>query len=186
MNLSVRMANLLAFAIGIPSGLRTFTGLAAISRAVSAGRLDLSNSPLYAPGGEKVANALSMLAIGEMIVDKTSAIPNRTSPLALAIRIAAGAACGAAIGFDQRTNPSRAALAGALGALCGTFAGYGYRKVVSESGAPDLPFALVEDAVAIASAVLLLNSVAEPRSLPQPSADTAGTIHQEAQYAAID
>ena len=44
------------------------------------------------------------------------------------------------------------ALIGAVAAVAGAFTGYYLRRLVTESGTPDLPAALCEDAIAVGTA----------------------------------
>ncbi len=74
-----------------------------------------------------------------------------------AARIATGALCGAALGapVDQLAG---CLLAGALGGVAGTLGGYeARRRLVSATGGKDLPIALLEDAIAISSAFLIVS-----------------------------
>lgn len=51
-------------------------------------------------------------------------------------------------------------IAGALGAVLGTLGGYEARKrLVAATGGKDLPIALLEDAVAVIGAILIVSAV---------------------------
>src|SRR5919199_1029681 len=89
--------------IGAVSGVRTFTGPAALAVR---GRL-LSGSP--------ARYALMAAAIGEYAGDKSPLVPPRTSPPALAGRVVSGAFSGHAVG-----GPVGAGV-GAVAAVAGTF-----------------------------------------------------------------
>ena len=52
-------------------------------------------------------------------------------------------------------------IAGAIGAVLGTLGGYDARKrLVAATGGKDLPIALLEDAVAVIGAVLIVSAAA--------------------------
>src|SRR5438034_2251553 len=67
----------LAFLIGVVSGLRGLTGLAAVSWAASLGWLHLENTWLSFLGFAATPYILSALAIGELINDKLPKTPSR-------------------------------------------------------------------------------------------------------------
>ncbi len=175
-----------ALAIGFISGLRSLSGIAAVSVAAAHDdSLDLSESPLAFLSSATARNTLASLAAGEYIADKLAFVPRRTTPGPLMARLGLGAVSGAALEISHRRPAWRGAVAGFIGAMCGSFAGYGFRATIAEAGAPDFPFALIEDSVAIAGLYFLLrahHAAAQNKSL----FETPGFIHQEAQYAAID
>ncbi len=89
---------------------------------------------------------------GEMIVDKLPIVPPRINPGPLGGRITIGAVSGAAIGTEYRSPsaPVLGAVLGGAGAVAGAFAGNRARThVTSTYGVPDLPVALIEDALAL-------------------------------------
>jgi uncharacterized membrane protein len=130
-----------------------------------AGRGQLGCPPrMAAPGEQPVglhglcghAYIVSILALAELINDKLPKTPSRKSPPGFIARIATGALCGAALGApDQALIGSL--LAGVIGAVAGTLGGYEFRsRLVRAIGGNDLPIALIEDAIAIVSAVLVV------------------------------
>jgi uncharacterized membrane protein len=67
-----------------------------------------------------------------------------------------GALCGAALGGPGEALTG-GLLAGALGGVAGTLGGYEFRaRLVKATGGKDLPIALLEDAIAICGAVLIV------------------------------
>jgi uncharacterized membrane protein len=146
----------LAFAIGIIAGLRAMTAPAAISWAARLGRLPLGNSWLAFLGYAWTPWILTLAAVGELINDKLPNTPSRKVPPQFIARVLSGALCGAAIGVSE-SNLIVGLIAGALGAVVGTLGGAELRsRLVKAIGGKDLPIALLEDAVAIIGAYLIV------------------------------
>ena len=139
-----------AFLIGVISGLRSLTGLAAVSWGASLGWLHLENTWLSFLGFTATPYILSALAIGELINDKLPKTPSRKSLVPFTVRVVTGALCGDALGAALVGG----LLAGAFGGVAGTLGGYEFRaRLVRAIGGKDLPIALLEDAIAICGAV---------------------------------
>jgi uncharacterized membrane protein len=146
----------LAFAIGIIAGLRAMTAPAAISWAAKLGRLHLGNSWLAFLGYAWTPWILTLAAVGELINDKLPNTPSRKIPPQFITRVISGALCGAAIGVTA-SNLVVGLIAGALGAAVGTLGGAELRsRLVRAIGGKDLPIALLEDAVAVVGAYLIV------------------------------
>ena len=151
---------LFALLIGVVSGLRTLTAPAAVSWAAHLGWLPLEGTPLGFLGASVTPYAFSLLAIGELIVDKLPKTPSRKAPAGFGSRIASGAFCGAAIGTAGGA-PLVGLIAGGVGAVIGTLGGYELRvRLVKAIGGWDLPIALLEDACAIGAAAWIVSSAA--------------------------
>jgi uncharacterized membrane protein len=151
----------LAFLIGAVAGLRALTPLAAVSWAARLGWLHLDNTWLAFLGFAATPYIFSVLAIGELINDKLPKTPSRKAPPGFIARIVTGALCGAALGAASQ-SPFGAPVAGALGALAGTLGGYEFRsRLVKATGGKDLPIALLEDAIAIGVAFLIVSRLSE-------------------------
>ena len=95
--MSSSLVFLLAFGIGVVTGLRSMTGPAVVCWAAHLGWLKLEDSRLALMGSTVATYAFSAFAIGELIADKLPFIPNRTSPGPLFGRIVLGALCGATL-----------------------------------------------------------------------------------------
>ena len=146
----------LAFLIGIVAGLRTFTAPAAVSWAARLGALDLHGSWLAFFGFAVTPYILTLLAIAELIGDKLPRTPSRKAPMPFIARIVSGGLCGGALGAASGFLIG-GLVAGALGAVVGTFGGYEFRaRLVKAIGGNDLPIALLEDAIAIIGAILIV------------------------------
>ena len=149
----------LAFLIGVVVGLRSMTGPAAVSWAACLGWIHLENTWLAFLGFAATPYIFTVLAIGELIADKLPKTPSRKAPVGFIGRLVSGALCGAAIGASGQALAG-GMLAGVLGGVAGTLGGYEFRvRLVRAIGGNDLPIALLEDAIAICGAFLIVSRV---------------------------
>jgi uncharacterized membrane protein len=150
------MANyVLAFLIGAVAGLRSMTAPAAICWAAHLGWLHLEDTPVAFLGYAFTPYIFTVAAIGELIADKLPKTPSRKTPGPFAIRAIVGDICGACIAGPGHLFIR--ALLGALGAVAGTMGGYEFRRrLVKATGGKDFPIALLEDAIAICAAFILV------------------------------
>jgi uncharacterized membrane protein len=144
-----------ALIIGVVAGLRAMTAPAAICWAASLGLLDLSGGALAFLGWRFTPYIFTILALGELVTDQLPSTPSRKVPQQFGARIAAGGLSGAAIGIGAGSMPVGLAL-GVAGAVVGTFAGAAARAKLAGAFGKDLPAALIEDAVAIVAATLVV------------------------------
>jgi uncharacterized membrane protein len=94
-----------------------------------------------------------------LIADKLPKTPSRKAPVPFVGRMLTGALCGAALGATSQV-PIGDLLAGMLGGVAGTLGGYEFRaRLVRAVGGNDLPIGLLEDAIAICGAVLIVSRV---------------------------
>ena len=153
-----------ALLIGVVAGSRTFTAPAAVSWAAHLGWLHLRGTPLGFLQASVTPYVLTLLAIGELIMDKLPTTPSRKAPGGFIARIISGALCGAALGMAGSGAGSGAVgglLAGAAGAVVGTLGFYEFRaRLVKAVGGRDLPIALLEDMCAIGAATWIVASAA--------------------------
>lgn len=149
------MAYLLAFGIGAVAGLRAMTAPAAITVAAHIDWLDLTGSWTAFFGNIWVHWLFVLLALGELVTDQLPSAPSRTVPVQLGARLISGAACGAAIGASSGGMAGGLA-AGISGAVVGTLGGKIARARLAAAFGRDRPAALVEDAVAIGGAALIV------------------------------
>lgn len=148
---------LLAFFIGVLAGLRSFTAPAIVGWAAYLGWLKLVRS-LSLIGSLPSVVILSVLAVGEIIVDKLPNIPNRTSPPGLIARIVTGGLTGACISVGSGQAAFAGAGLGAIGGIVGCFGGYYARaSIVGSMRQPELYVALIEDLIAIGGSVLIVS-----------------------------
>jgi uncharacterized membrane protein len=145
----------LAFWVGIVAGLRAMTAPAAVSWAARVGRLDLGGTWLAFLGYAWTPSILTVLAAGELVTDQLPTTPSRKVPVQFGSRLLMGGVCGAAIGAGAGSM-LLGALAGIVGAVVGTLGGSAFRARLAAAFGSDRPAALVEDAVAIVSAVVIV------------------------------
>ena len=147
----------LPFLIGAVAGLRSLTAPAAVSWAARLGWLHLGDTSLAFLGSAATPYILTVLAVGELVNDKLPRTPSRKAPAPFIARLVTGGLCGAALGVAGHALLG-GLVAGALGAVAGTLGGSELRsRLVSALGGNDLPVALLEDAVAIGSALWIVS-----------------------------
>ena len=130
--------------LGAATGLRSQLGVASV---VARSHPDLP-SILRHPWIRRLVLAA---AAGELVVDKLPGTPSRLAPRGIIPRLALGAL---AAGLSAQTRQASWLLASAIGASSAAVAarlGHDVRARLARR-APDLPVALVEDALAIAAA----------------------------------
>lgn len=149
------MIPLLALLIGVIAGLRAMTAPAAISWGAQLGAINLEGTWLAFLGYTWTPWILTLLAIGELITDQLPSTPSRTVPVQFGTRILSGALCGAAIGATSGSLVI-GAVAGSIGAVAGTLGGRAGRARLATAFGKDRPAALVEDAIAIVGALLIV------------------------------
>lgn len=148
---------LLALLIGVIAGLRSMTAPAVVSWAARLGWLHVENTWLAFLGFAPTPYVITAFALLELIADKLPKTPSRKSPPGFIARIVTGALSGAAIGATG-ASWLVGLVAGVIGAIVGTFGGYEFRsRLVKASGGKDLPIALLEDAIAIGGAFLIVS-----------------------------
>ncbi len=144
-----------AFVLGIVCGLRAILGLATISWAASSPQLPLQGTWLSFLGFRFTPYITSLLALGEIINDKMPKTPSRLVPPQFGARVVMGALTGSAIGL-MSGHLVLGALTGIIGSVVGTLGGSKARAFAAKLFGRDLPAALLEDAVAIALAVVVV------------------------------
>ena len=132
-------ALLLAFCLGIVSGLRTFTPLAA----------------LFIRRGSIWGLVLGVAAVAEYVLDILPTTPSRTGVVGLTARVISGALGGWLIATMQGGQGIAGAIAGIIGAVIGAYAGLAARIVaIKRIGA--YPAAITEDLIAIGLSALIV------------------------------
>ncbi len=130
---------LLCVCLGIVSGLRTFTPLAAV----------------LIRRGSVWGIVLAIAAVAEYVLDVLPNTPARTGPVGLTFRIISGAVGGWLLATLHAGPGIGGAVAGVIGALIGTYGGYAARcEAIKRIGA--YPAAIVEDLIAIGLAALIV------------------------------
>jgi uncharacterized membrane protein len=148
-------AFLLPLLIGIIAGLRSMIAPAAVSWAARVGWLNLAPTGLAFLGAAITPWILTALALGELVADQLPSTPSRTVPVAFGTRILSGGLSGAAVGAAAGSLVT-GLIAGAIGAVIGTLGGRAARGKLAAAFGKDRPAALIEDAVAIGGALLIM------------------------------
>jgi uncharacterized membrane protein len=150
---------LLSVLIGVVAGLRTMTAPAAVSWAARLGWLRLDGTWLAVLGGPAAPWILTVLALGEFVTDQLPTTPSRTVPVQVGARLLSGGVSGAALAAP--TGQWMLGLAaGAVGAVIGTLGGRAARGALASAFGSDRPAAILEDAVAVGLAYLVVRAVA--------------------------
>lgn len=148
------MLYILAILIGVVAGLRAVTPIAALSWGAWLGWIDLSATPLPFLGNIVAVIIISLVAIAELVSDQLPNTPSRKVPVQFGTRIVLGAvACALLMPASWITG----AVLGALGAVLGTLGGAAARARLASAFGRDLPAALIEDAVAVIAALLIVS-----------------------------
>ncbi|MGO7545372.1 DUF4126 domain-containing protein [Rhizobium leguminosarum] len=150
---------LLALLIGVIAGLRAMTAPAAVAWGAALGWFDVSQTPLAFMGYKWTPWIFTLLAVVELITDQLPSTPSRKVPVQFGARIVTGALAGATIGAASGLLFG-GLIAGVIGAVIGTYGGAALRGRLAASFGKDLPAALIEDAVAVIGAVLIVGAVA--------------------------
>jgi uncharacterized membrane protein len=149
---------LLAFLIGVIAGLRTMTAPTVVTWAAHLHWLNLKDSPLAFMGSTAAVIVFTILALGELIIDKLPSTPSRTKLAGLIGRSVSGGLSGAAVAAAGAQPVVLGVVLGLAGAIAGAFAGYEVRKrLVSALKVPDFVIALCEDGIAIAGGLFIVS-----------------------------
>ena len=153
------MGLLLVLLLGVCTGLRTMTPIAVLCWFAYRNALHLVGWRSFTANIIAVV-VFTLMALGEYVGDKLPNTPARTAPIGLLGRSAFGAFVGLLLAQPLLLSPVAAIALGIVGALLGTYAGWFLRtRIVTSLKCPDWPVAVVEDCVAIAVSIFLLNAV---------------------------
>jgi uncharacterized membrane protein len=156
--MNIDLVLLLAFGIGVVTGLRSMTAPAVVAWAAHLGWINLSGSHLAFMGSIWAVAIFTIGALGEFVADQLPNTPARTAPVGLSVRIVMGLLTGACLGVAGGTSLWLAALVAAVGAIAGAFGGYQARVgLVRALHVPDVVIAIPEDLVAIGLGLLLVS-----------------------------
>jgi uncharacterized membrane protein len=147
---------LAALLIGVIAGLRTFTAPTAVSWGARLGRISLAGTPLAFLGYAVTPYIFTLLALVEIVfIDKNPKTPSRTGAQGFTFRVASGGFSGAAIGLSAGSF-WLGLLLGVVGAVIGTYGGAAFRGKLAAGFGKDLPAAVIEDAIAVLGAWLIV------------------------------
>ncbi len=147
----------LAFLIGVIAGLRSLTAPAAVAWAGFWHRF-LQGTVFSFMGRLPAAIIFTVLAVLELITDQLPSTPSRLKPPGLIARIVTGGLSGSCLAAAGGQSIAFGAVLGVVGGVAGAFFGYGVRThLVKGQKIPDLPIALLEDAIAIGGAIFIVS-----------------------------
>ncbi len=149
------LALVLAFVIGIVAGLRAFLAPTAVAWAAASGLLPLQGTWLAFLGWRFTPWVFTLFAAGELVTDQLPSTPSRKVPAQFGARLVAGGLSGAAVGYGIGA-PLPGLVLGVVGAVIGTYGGAALRTRLATAFGRDRPAALIEDAIAILGAVLVV------------------------------
>ena len=149
-----------ALGLGAISGLRSLSGPAFVSRAASRGDLDLDRTVFAFLGSPRIAKALVLMELGDLVGDKLPVTPSRTSLPPLLGRAASGALVGAAVFVSEGNRATTGAALGSTAAIAGGFVGERLRALtVEKTGLPDPVVAFAEDTTVLIVGLRSLRNV---------------------------
>lgn len=156
--MNIELVLLLAFGIGVVTGLRSMTAPAVVAWAAYLGWINLSGSHLSFMGSIWAVAIFTLGALGEYIADQLPNTPARTAPVGLGARIVIGLLTGTCLGVAGGASLWLAAVIGAIGAIAGAFGGYQARVGLARAlHVPDIAIAIPEDLVAVGLGLLLVS-----------------------------
>jgi uncharacterized membrane protein len=154
------MTLLLAFVLGLTAGLRSMTPAAVVAWASQLWWPAVRSTGLSIMAAPITAYVFTLFAAVELVFDKLPITPSRLEAGPLGARILIGALAGATLCAAAQQSIVVGAVVGGLGGGAGAFAGYRARRYLTVTKRlPDLPVALLEDAVAILGSLAIVWSV---------------------------
>src|SRR4051812_23483210 len=144
--------------LGLATGLRSMTPVALLCWFAYNGQLSADWAPWISR--LSLACVLTVLALGELIGDKTPRVPDRISPAPLAWRLILAGFVGAVAAMSMQGPGLEGVVLAVVGALIGAFGGYMVRRdLVHKSEYKDWHVALVEDVIAIVASIWALRVI---------------------------
>ena len=147
----------LLLAQGFTNGLRTLTPVAVLCWGARFGWYSFAHTPFVFLAHPVSLAVFSILAIGELIGDKLPKTPSRVSLFPLIGRAVFGAGTGGALAAVAGASLPLGIVVGLVGAMVGAYSGFLLRRAITtpRGSLPDMPVALVEDAIAIGGALFV-------------------------------
>ena len=146
------------FAIGLVTGLRTFTGGAAVTWGARLGWINLSGSRLAFMGSTWALVLFTILALVEYVTDQLPSTPARTVPMQLGARLVMGMLAGACLAAAGGASLLIGLICAAVGVLVGTYGGYNARVgLVRSLKVPDIAVGIPEDLLAICLGLFIVS-----------------------------
>ena len=146
--------------LGLVTGLRALTPITVFCWFAYLGYLPVRDTWAFWTANLFSVTIFTLLAAGEYFGDKLSKSSARTEPGPLIVRLVFGGLIGALAATALSGQEIEGILLGVIGAALGAFGGYHLRHhAVQATGWPDWRIATIEDAFAIASAILALSII---------------------------
>jgi uncharacterized membrane protein len=146
--------------LGAATGLRSLTPMAVLCWFAYLGYLPVDGTWAGWTARLWVAIVFTLLAAGECAADKTSWIPDRTSPGPLLTRLVLGGLAGSIAATAMNGPGIEGVLLGVVGAALGTFVGFMMRRdLVQKLEVGDWPVAFGEDLFAIILAAFSMHVI---------------------------
>jgi uncharacterized membrane protein len=146
--------------LGFTTGLRSLTPMAVLCWYAWLEYLPVTGTWAEWTGRLSVAIAVTLLAAGELLGDKSTRIPDRTSPLPLLVRVVLGGLAGSIAATAMDGPGIEGVLLGIVGALLGAFVGFMVRRdLVEKIGCKDWQIGVVEDLCAIIFAIFAVHVI---------------------------
>ena len=140
------------------TGLRSMTPAAVLAWAAQLRWPQLGQTGFAFMSVPISAYILTVGACVELVFDKLAITPSRLTPGPLGARVVLGGLCAATLSAVVQQSAIVGAVVGGLGGFAGAWAGYQVRRYLTTTRkAPDLLVALVEDVIAIGSAVFVVS-----------------------------
>lgn len=140
-----------AAGFGVLAGMRTLTAPAFLAHELSRKPSRRLKRALPGLTSKRVSQRLRVLALGEMVADKSPKALSRIDRRLIGGRVIAGAITGAAVSRDRKGARLGFAIVGAAAAIASSYFFYGFRSLVSgRLRVPNLVAGLFEDGLAIA------------------------------------
>jgi uncharacterized membrane protein len=150
------MTLILAFALGMTTGLRSMAPAAVVARAAHLWWPAVRSTGLSFMASPLTAVVFTLFAAVELVLDKLPFTPSRLEAVPLAARILLGALTGATLCAAAQQSIAVGGVVGGVGSVAGALAGHRVRRYLTTTKRlPDLPVALCEDAIAILGAVAI-------------------------------
>ena len=144
--------------LGAVTGVRGSYGPALVSYAASRGHVQgLEGTRLGLLASRPISNLLTVLALGELAVDKLPFLPGRNKAPLIAGRALTGALTGSALSLSARRPVWTGAALGALSASAASVGAYHLRTAaIGKLGIPNPVAGLVEDIAVVAAGLRLV------------------------------
>jgi len=158
--MSLAFMLVLTFAIGLVSGLRTFTGVAAVAWGAHLGWISLSGTALSLMASTWALVILTVLALVEYVLDQLPSTPARTVPMQFGARLLLGSLAGASLAAAGATSLLVGIIGAIAGVVVGTYGGYRARiGLVRGLKVADIAVAIPEDLIAIALGLFVVSQI---------------------------